>query len=199
MVHSPAEWLDPESFPFSEEEVFLATSLWWSEAEAREFASQLAEMSRGSVDIRVEEERRGHPSRASGTTELSRLRIADHMKHPWLWPALSVLSPSAAARVDEWMSEWWRFRFLMELSSARTKAAERAGLYLSREAELDKCRAMGANVEMIPPSMHLHDPNVARPEATEEMRQEASDAVDVQHRAFLAHVEESKARLDARR
>ncbi|MEO6210715.1 MAG: hypothetical protein ABIQ10_11375 [Gemmatimonadaceae bacterium] len=189
-------WLDPEEFPFSQEELFDAVSLWMGSDDVWKLTEQLAKSSRDSVQMREEQLLRWRKASPSYARDPNEPRLGDFMQIDWLWPALSVLSPSTAARTEEWMAEWWKFRERMELITAQKKAAVASGGYFMGEDVLKQLRAAGVNVDRMQSQL---DPRAKLPEPTSEMRRAVSEIIDAERSTWLELAAESKARLAARR
>jgi len=192
--------LDPENFPFSESELFAAACLWLDAEIARQLTDQLSESSRGDVAIRAEQNReRRQPAKPSFAAERDLWKFPEFIQIEWLWPALSVLSPSAAARVELWMEGHWRFRYSMEIRIVNKRHAEESGLYPSRAERIEWLRALGEDVDRIPPQMGIHHPRIVLPEPTEEMRRAVSELIEAERNSWRVLVKESRSRLDSRR
>jgi hypothetical protein len=194
------ECLDPEEFPFTADETLQALQLWIPDAEARQLLEGMTEVSRLNVAHKSEQAKR-FPEVPSTTPrkEIATLKLADYTQFEWLWPALSVLSPSSAARVEEWMKDHWRREYLLTLISTNRDAAMAAGLYPPREQEIERLRAEGANVDRYPADIEIFDPRIQLPPPTEEMRDAVTYLIEGQRHAWQEFAEESKRRLDASR
>jgi hypothetical protein len=192
------ELLDPEEFPFTEEELLQAASLWLGEGDARLLSEQITQSAHDFVNVRAEQLQRGFPPRSSFPGELSQLRICGFIQIEWLWPALSVISELCGARVVLWMRDHWRTEYLLKLARAKTDAAFASGHYLPHDEAVERMRAEDADVSWIRPDMELRYPHVPLPDATEAMQQTATARVEEQRQAWLALAAESQRRLDAR-
>jgi hypothetical protein len=195
------EVLDPEEFPFTQEEVFQAMSLWWDEARSLEFAQSLAEVTRVGIEAR-EEQRARWPE---GTLEhfgivRGQLRACDHTRVEGLWPSLSVISDSCAARVEAAMPLHWASLRRMYLTSEQRMAGIRAGTLPTRAQSAEHLRELKQSLGgKLPSVLAVRGTPPKLPEATDEMRRVAEANVEADRRDWLELAATARKRFDARR
>lgn len=189
------EWLDPEDFPFTEEEVFQAALLWEDRESARRIAHDTAASERKYVVKRTARRAVMATRSANGETVVFvRGSVGDPT--PWLLPALSVLSESCAARVQERMTLLWTQRLESMLLNEKVDVAKRAGLLSSLEKLTSYEGDDSKRRELL---MEFRREFMAIPSPTDEMRKTVSDLVESERQAWLALAVESQRRLDASR
>ncbi len=190
-------WIDPTDFPFTEEEVFQAATLWKQPVEARRFAQDVADKERD----RAAHEARGAAERARHTESTGEVIVfvSGRIGTPhadWLLPALSVVSASCSKRVEEVMAVHWGQRTDSVISSSQVEAWERAG-FIPTPEELEAVR--GDEIKRRAMLEELRRNILPRPQPTEEMVRAASEDVEREKREWRALAAESNSRLDARR
>lgn len=187
------EWIDPEEFPFTEEEVFQAAVLWKESAEARRFAQHVAdtERTRAAREARSAAERVRHSERTGEViTFVSGSIGTPHAD--WLLPTLSVLSASCSKRVEDVMAVHWRQRMDSVLSAYQAEAWKRAGFIPTPEELI----AVGSDETKIRAMLEEVRRNILpRSQPTEETVRAASEEVEREKRAWLALAAECNSRL----
>jgi|SRR5450432_786150 len=190
------EWLDPEEFPFTEDEVFQAATLWRNDSEARHFARELADLERKTAIQRTAHRAQMAARPADPDRIVLIVKRPEDPDSKWLWPALSVLSESCAARVRDGMSRRWESRKQhLELEAQVIELKS-----LKPVAEVVRLTRAGGNQEEIRSLVkQLRHDGIGLKEPTEEMRRAASETIELEKAAWLALAAESQRRLDARR
>ena len=106
--------LDAEEFPFTVSELRQAASIWLSSQEVIEFVDAFARNIREYWNHRSTWEIPFRP-------ELGRIGIAN-TQIDWLWPTMSLVSPSCAIRVERWMRVYWQERRSGEIERLKRRA-----------------------------------------------------------------------------
>lgn len=196
MSPTDGAWIDPVDFPFTEEEVVEAIALWHATPEPYTIARAVIAEKRRSADRRAEYQSRADAAAQAGVVFVYGEFSDDASREQWFFPALSVLSESCAARVDEAMQKHWRQHLDSELTQECVASARRAGLFPTRDQfnavaqDPERRRELMADLRRKMPRL---------PEPTEEMRRAVSERIEREKREWLALAAEAKIRLAGRR
>lgn len=196
MSATDGDWIDPIDFPFTEEEVVEAVALWHATPEPFTIARTVIAEKRRSADRRAEYRSRADAAAKAGVVFVYGELSDDASREPWFFPALSVLSESCAARVNEAMQKHWRQRLDSELTQESVASARREGLIPTHDQfntvaqDPEKMRELISDLRRKMPRL---------PEPTEEMRQTVSERIEREKQEWLALAAEAKIRLAGRR
>jgi len=190
------DWIDPVDFPFTEKEVVEAVTIWLATPESFTIARTVIAQKRRAAGRRVEYQSRADAAANEGVAFVYGELSDDASRKSWFFPALSVLSESCAARVDEVMQQHWRRRLDSELMGESVDSARREGLIPTHDQfnaavqDPERMRELMADLRRKMPRL---------PEPTEEMRQVALERIEREKQEWLALLAEAQIRLARRR
>jgi hypothetical protein len=189
-------WIDSVDFPFTEGEVIEAVALWHSTRELYTIAAKVIAAKREWAKRRVENEPRVEAAARERVIFVYGSVSDDASHEKWFWPALSVLSETAADRVAKAMEIHWRERAEKLLCGECVTYARSMGLLPTPE---EFQAAVGNEEKMRVLMFDLRRRMPRLPEPTDEMRRFVDESIEREKAEWRALADEARLRLGHRR